>query len=131
MKVVLVGSNPSVKSPDNSTFHIQTSSRIILDEWFRDIPCQMLFINISENKTPNNKPLTRNQIRNLLPGFKTRLDSLAGDRVIALGKTAEWALKELNIEHFACPHPSGLCRVWNDKDKADKIISNLRAYVST
>ena len=89
----------------------------------------MAFINICDQKTSDNKQLSRKQIRNHLPEFSKRLEGLTGDRVIALGKSAEWALKELNIEHFAMWHPSRSCREWNDKDKAAQKIKDMFIYI--
>ena len=128
-KVILVGSNPSEKSPDNSPFHIDTRSRIIIDEWFRDIPCQISFINICPEKTPGNKPLTHKSIRNHLLPFSKRLKSLDGDKVVALGRTAEYGCQILGIPFLAMPHPSGLNRQLNDKEFVAKKIEELRKFI--
>jgi uracil-DNA glycosylase len=128
-RVVLVGSNPSVRSPDNSPFHASTRSRIIVDEWFRDIRCQISFINICPEKTPGNKPLTHNQIRNYLPDFLKRLRELNPDRIVALGKTAEYGCRISRLDFISMPHPSGLNRQLNDpKFVADK-IEELRKFI--
>lgn len=78
---------------------------------------------------PGNKPLTRKQIRNHLPEFSKRLDNLAGDRVIALGKTAEYGCQILGIPFLAMPHPSGLNRQLNDKEFVARKIEELRKFI--
>ncbi len=129
MRVILVGSNPSIKSPDNSPFHAETRSRIILDEWFRDIPCQVSFINICQEKTSGNKSLTHKSIRNNLPDFQKRLESLEGDKIVALGKTAEYGCSALGITFLAMPHPSGMNRQLNDKEFVARKIEELRKFI--
>lgn len=128
-RVVLVGSNPSNKSPDNSPFHISTRSRMIVDEWFRDIDCDLSFMNICEYKTIDNKPLTRKQIRNHLPDFSERLEELAPDRIVSLGKSAEYGCQILGIPFFPMPHPSGLNRQLNDPKFVQKKIEELRKFI--
>lgn len=129
-RVIVVGSNPSVKSPDNSPLHPSTRSRMIVDQWFRDIPCQIIPLNICNEKTTGNDSLTRKQIRMNLPDFSIRLESLNGDKIVALGKTAEWGLSQLGVEHLAMPHPSGLNRQLNDPEFVAQKIEELRKFVN-
>lgn len=129
MRVVIVGSNPSVRSPDNSPFHASTRSRMILDEWFRDITCDIMFENICDYKMPGNKSLTRSQIRNNLPGFSERLRKLNPDKIVALGKTAEYGCQILGLQFISMPHPSGLNRQLNDREFVAKKIEELKKYI--
>ena len=129
MRVVLVGSNPSQRSPDNSPFHISTRSRIIVDEWFRDMGCEISFMNICEEKTQDNKPLTQKQIRNHLLPFSKRLSELNPDKIVTLGRSAEYGCQILGIPFFPMPHPSGLNRQLNDKKFIDSKIEELRKFI--
>jgi len=129
-KIVVVGSNPSSKSPDNTPFHAATRSRIILDAWFDGIPCQISYINVSNEKTPKNKSLTHKQIRNHLPEFLKRLEKTESSKVVALGKIVVWALNEAEVEHLEMPHPSGCNRLLNDPEYVAKKLEDLREYVN-
>lgn len=129
IKILLIGSNPSHKSPDNTPFHASTRSRIILDAWFRDIECQMSFMNVSDQKTDNNKPLTRRQIRNYIPHIKQRLNETDCHGIVALGQTASWALTQAEVPHLAMPHPSGMNRQLNDPEFVAGKIEELRKFI--
>jgi hypothetical protein len=39
-------------------------------------------------------------------------------------------LKLLNIDHFEIPHPSGLCRFWNDKTVSEAKIKEMLEWVN-
>ena len=126
-RVLLVGSNPSVKSPDTSAFHPQTKSRKIIDKWFRDIPVDLYFKNIHNYPTPNNRPLraleinqNRDRILRECSGF---------DYVIGLGNTASDALKKIGVSHFKCPHPSGMNRLLNCSDYVANLIDRLKNHL--
>ena len=130
--IVFVGSNPSNASPDCSGFHLSTKSRRILDQWCHDIEINIddvLFINVCDTKTLQNKPLTIKQIRANLPILKDKLECISNSKIIALGRTAERALTLLRVDHFAAPHPSGLNRKLNDKEYVKQMISELKQYL--
>ena len=124
---MLVGSNPSRRSPDNSVFHASTRSRMTVDAWFRDIECQISFTNVSREKTENNRPLTVREIRSNLPRLKEELKGY--DKIVALGNTAQKALTLLCFDFFAMPHPSGLNRLLNDPIYIKNKIKALHRYI--
>ena len=127
INVIVVGSNPSQSSPDCSNFHIKTRSRIILERWFDGLGCQISYTNVSHHKTENNRPLTTKEIKNNLLRLEHELKNF--DKIVALGDTASKALSYINLPHFKMWHPSGRCRHWNDKEKANKKINDLKEYV--
>ena len=50
------------------------------------------------------------------------------DTIITLGKVADKALNNINLEHFALPHPSGLNRQINNKEFINEQLRELRVY---
>lgn len=131
MRVILVGSNPSEKSPDCSPFHASTRSRTVVDGWFKDMDVDVHFINVCDRKRSGNRPLKVSEIRGALPRFQSRLEEseFQNCKLVALGKTASKALKMLEVEYHEMPHPSGANRFWNDKAKAAEVIKGLREYL--
>ena len=126
-RVLLVGSNPSVRSPDTSAFHPHTRSRKIIDKWFRDIPVDLHFTNIHNHPTPNNRPLRASEINQ----NKSRIleECSDFDYVIGLGNTASDALKKIRVSHFKCPHPSGMNRVLNNAKYVDDLVDRLKNFL--
>lgn len=126
-EILLVGSNPSVTSPDITAFHPDTRSRIVLDSWFIDIDADISYANICDQRMPNNRPLRISEIQECLPSLLNKINGY--DKVIALGKAASRALSMAEVSYFAAPHPSGLNRFWNDGVKAAWMIQSIRDYV--
>jgi uracil-DNA glycosylase len=62
--------------------------------------------------------------------FKSKIDVILPDKIVALGKTAEKALTLLGYDFYAMPHPSGLNRKLNDKDYIEEKIKGLRDYIN-
>jgi len=130
MKVLLIGSNPSVKSPDNSEFHPDTRSRAVIDEWFKDIhDVSMSFINVVDYKKPGNKPLSVREIKESLPELKGKIEQYNEHKIVALGKTATKAMKLLTYDFLEAPHPSGLNRKLNDPEFVKSFIEDLTEYI--
>lgn len=136
MKVVFIGSNPSLRSNSLVPFHHDTKSMTIIAGWLTrlyDMGCRFEshhFINVSNAPTPGNRPLKTSEIHAELVGLEGRISSITPDRVIALGRTAEKALTLLRIPHFAMPHPSGLNRKLNDPAYVEEKINGLSLYLS-
>lgn len=72
MKIMVVGSNPSNRSPDNSAFSVHTQSGKIIREWFSDIE-GVYFFNVLDEPTPNNRHLKISEIRAALPNLRMQL----------------------------------------------------------
>lgn len=130
-KVLLIGSNPSVRSPDNSPFHANTRSRIILDAWFKDLQGHTkAFINVSDTVKADNKPLTGKEIETASPLFSERLKEFEGYKFVALGKTAAKACEMVGVKYLEMPHPSGMNRQLNDPKFVEEKIKRLREFIS-
>ena len=126
MKVVVVGSNPSQKSPDKTAFSVHTRSGRTIREWFFSIP-DVCFVNVSDEPTANNKPLKMYEINANLKKLSTKLDGF--DRVVAVGVTAQIACKKLGVPFFPMFHPSGRCRKQNDPGYVKTRIVELLNYL--
>ena len=127
MNVLIIGSNPSQRSVGINAFCPSTKYRQILNKWLEGLDVIIDFDNVSHYPTPGNRPLRISEIREAIPGLKQRLTRY--NKIIAVGKTAAKALDIAGIEHFKAPHPSGLNRFWNDKERAAKMIESIRDYV--
>ena len=62
--------------------------------------------------------------------FKKRFENISKLRkIITVGKTAHEALELAGVDHFEMPHPSGLCRFWNDKEAAAAKIQEMLEWL--
>lgn len=111
MKLVVVGSNPSQKSPDLSAFSPMTVSGKRVRTWFLSFP-EAIFVNVSDVPTAHNRPLKRSEIALCLDDLLTKIAD--ADRIVAVGRTASIALTKLGVAHYMIPHPSGRNRLLND-----------------
>jgi uracil-DNA glycosylase len=115
-KVLFVGSNPSESAKTYEPFDPSSRSRKILDAWTAGASAQFVYVNVYDLPTKNNKPLSVGQIQGSLLTLILKIRSANTDRIVTLGKTADKALKMLNIDHVSLPHPSGRCRTHNDPE---------------
>ena len=129
IKVTVVGSNPSSKSPDDTPFHPSTKSRRFIDDMFAGCNVELSYANIVDYKTANNKPLSKSEIKSQLDNIKSKFIEDPNIKIITFGSAASYGLELAGIEHFAMPHPSGLCRFWNDKVIAEAKIKEMLAWV--
>jgi uracil-DNA glycosylase family 4 len=126
--VLFVGSNPGQASQVDVAFHGSTKSSKILTSWIQDVNGCRMHINVLNEKTPNNRPLKRSEIKLNLPQLKEQLRCIQPRRVVALGKTAAFALRSIGVEFFEMPHPSGRNRQLNDKEWAAQKIKEMTDY---
>lgn len=113
IRVLFVGSNPAIASKTGEAFDPDTKSGRTVREWtarYR-LPIEPSYINVSDDVTPDNRPLSAKQIELGLPRLQRACRR--SDRVIGLGRTAWRALDKLGVKHMKFPHPSGLNREWN------------------
>jgi len=129
MIVFFVGSNPSTKSQTNAAFDTSTQSGQRLQQWMDAVDLSnAMFVNVSDQTTPGNRPLQKNEIRENLHQLHNRL--CIADRVIAVGKTAETALNMLStLDFYAIPHPSGMNRKLNDADYVESMLRDMKLYI--
>ena len=128
--IVFVGSNPSKRSSvSNSAFDLSTRSGQILASWIRDIDAPMALLNVSDNPTDKNRPLTSSELRSALPSLEDKLRHYENARVVALGKTAAKALNLLGITFYEMPHPSGLNRKLNCKIYVETMLKGLHDHI--
>jgi len=128
--IVLVGSNPSVQSPDLSAFHPDTKSRKFIDNIFKDTNFNIVYLNLIDIKINGNKPLSKSIIKLELENIKLKFQSYSDSKIISFGKTASEGLQLAGIEHFAMPHPSGLCRFWNDGEASITKINEMFKWLN-
>ena len=124
-QLTIVGSNPSSASPDCTPFHPATKSRQFIDKLFKDSGYELTYINLVDYKTDGNKPLSNKIIKLELANIKQKFHGIRDTKIIALGKTASYGLDLAGLEHFALPHPSGLCRFWNDRAASEARIKEM------
>ena len=129
-KILLVGSNPSSKSPDCSAFHFKTKSRQFVDKWFENDFWYVRYDNLVDFKTEKNKQLSTAQIRENLDWIIENMNEWTklGYKVVACGKIAAKGLTIAGIDHFEMPHPSGLCRFWNDKEAGEAKVKEMKKW---
>lgn len=128
LRVILLGSNPSIKTRADLAFFLDTKSGRTLKQWLNGIDAEFLYMNVSNNKTPNNRALTRAEIKESLPALCKAMASKYPNRIVALGNAAHEALEMMKCKHLHMPHPSGLNRKLNDKAYAEQKIKELAAF---
>jgi uracil-DNA glycosylase len=130
-KILLVGSNPSIRSSTSEAFSSTTKSARILSSWIKDIDAEFIFINVTDIKTPNNRPLSKKEIKESLPFLYFNIKKLNANKYVALGKAAHIALTLLCLDHLEMPHPSGMNRLLNDSNYRDKKINELATFATS
>lgn len=128
-KIVFVGCNPCNKSPDNSAFHPATSSGKKIRSWVDGLDVDVIFLNIFDEKTPLNTKPTKKQIQKGFDNLVFKLREIEPDLLVTVGDTAREVLNMYQCKRHHMPHPSGLSRFWNDKEKAKKAVSELRELI--
>lgn len=125
--VTFMGHKPSTKSPDCSAFHLSTKSRKRIEEWLDQMPGHIdyvpKFINCTNYADCN---ISAKQLAGLNHMMHARLHS---NIVIGLGNFAQDFLDIICKEHFKMPHPSGLCRFWNDEREASRKLTEMIRYI--
>jgi hypothetical protein len=127
--VLIVGSNPSKGSIELSAFHGSTRSRKFLDSLFIDKKYNIKYMNILDIKTENNKPLSMKDIKSNISSIRDKFLDHAPYKVVSFGSIASKTLSMLNVQHYSMPHPSGRCRVWNDKRLANELTSGMFKWI--
>lgn len=127
-RVVVVGSNPAIASPDSTLPFAGTRSGKTLRSWLDRLGLGPVFlVNVSSVRTPGNRKLKVSEYELEALRKVVRDDTTT---VIALGETAAHALEKIGVEHFKLPHPSGRNRLLNDMDYLDQKIAECRAFIA-
>lgn len=129
LRILLVGSNPSNQSDDNTAFHESTKSRKFLDKLFEGKHYSITYINVLDIKTENNKPLSTRDIKENLQSIRDRFADHKEYKVVSFGRFASKALSMIGVVHYSMPHPSGRCRVWNDGALSEKLRSEMFEWI--
>jgi hypothetical protein len=118
MKLVIVGQNPARRmSPGAEPFDSVSSYKRLAD-WMTYLTDgntnQILLYNASD------KP-GKVGMKDVNPASLYQINAAAsvGYKVIALGNYASKALDKMDIDHFKLHHPSGRCRLNNNKEYVD------------
>lgn len=127
MKVLFVGQNPSKKNIDPKVPFVGTKSEKILDEWFKILKLEDIFIVNAFDYT--NKKYTNAEYLSSALDMNFVYDIYQFNKVIALGNIASKVLKYADIEHFKLPHPSGLNRKLNDKKWLNNELEKAKEYL--
>lgn len=131
MKILLLGSNPSGSSANNTAFDVSTNSGRTLSTWMAMTGCHPCSChNVSNTPTPNNRPLTVGEIKANLARLNNDINMVSPDKIVAVGKTAAKALTLLRLEFFELPHPSGLNRQLNDPKFIEEKIKKLAEFIN-
>lgn len=133
MRVLFVGSNPGNASPDDSAFHPSSGTRKKLDSWLHGVAVECAFVNVADYKTLSNRALSSKEMRDCLPALRSKIAAYPGYKIVAVGSTADKALKMLNVDGYhAMPHPSGRSRKLNDPlfvaSSINALISFIKGY---
>lgn len=114
-KVLFVGDTPSKHNTDPDVAFKGSRSGKVLEEWAVVIGVNGSYVAI--NRTA--------------PSFKEAVESWVeqGVPIVALGKRASLSLKQLGVEYFELPHPSGRNRVLNNKSLLEKNLKRCASYV--
>ena len=100
-------------------------------DWTEGIntPDRLLFyLNVTNQKTGNNRPLKISEVRDALANLKRDMNYIGPDRIVALGKTAAKALTLLGVDFYEMPHPSGRNRLLNDPNYVQEKVKGLVSY---
>jgi uracil-DNA glycosylase family 4 len=123
-RIVIVGQNLAQASRTSEAF-VGTRSGAVLEGWLeeaglrRSLAVDVRIINVSDRKTPGNRPLTAREMRRELPRLAGQLGG--ADLVVMLGRQAERAVQRCCYlvagkvpPGLTLEHPSGRNRNLND-----------------
>ena len=127
--IIFIGSNPSQASQSTCAFDLDTKSWATLCSWIDAASIYVAsFDNVSNIKTPGNRPLNAREIHEGMRNLMKTLAYHKPQHIVAVGKTAHKALTKYEVPHLEIPHPSGLNRKLNDPKYVESQIDKLRSY---
>lgn len=113
--VRIVGDRPTKDNINDDEPFVGTKSYKTLLEWIG-------ILDISINRCVMNNAYTAD-------GREVTFYLADQDKILALGSNAAKRLDKMNKKYFKLPHPSGLNRQLNDKDKLKKILDEARDFI--
>lgn len=129
--ILFVGSNPANASICETAFHGSTRSSKILTGWCTNLQGMKVHLNVLNEKTENNRPLKKSEIKLNLERLASDIRGCAPAKIVALGKTAAFALTKLGVEFYEMPHPSGRNRLLNDPEYVSAKVKGLTEYCNS
>lgn len=129
--ILFVGSNPANASFCDIAFHTSTRSSKILTGWCMDLQGMKVHLNVLNQKTEDNRPLKKSEIKLNLERLASDIKGTSPDRIVALGKTAASALTMLGVEYYEMPHPSGRNRLLNDPEYVAGKVKGLIEFCNS
>lgn len=122
--IFMVGDIPSSKNIDPEIAFVGTPS-------YKNILYWVYRLNIDTNKLIL---CNRGQIQTYNGHFEVNCKHIScgiepSDKIISLGNEASKALKAMNLEFYALPHPSPRNRKLNDKKNIDKLLKECRIWL--
>jgi uracil-DNA glycosylase len=94
-----------------------------------NIKSDIVFINVSDTVTANNRSLTVREIKSNLQALEQKIKCIRPTHIVAIGKAADRALTLLQLHFYTMPHPSGRNRVCNDGRFIAEKIKGLELFV--
>jgi hypothetical protein len=128
-KIIVLGTNPSNKSITTLAFDAGTKSGATVRSWFEGYTYGIAYRNLFNNHTPDNKLPMRHECEPMMRSVQNYKN--LGYKIIACGSFVSKMLTDSNIDHFPIPHPSGLCRFWNDKEAGEAKIKEMHAWIKS
>lgn len=130
--IIFVGDKASKKNINENVAFVGTKSYKKLLNWI----CQ-IGISINEIIICNQDDIKTYGISNNFHAVETKLllgesyhcDILESDKIITLGRKAEKKLKELNLDYFYLPHPSGSNPRANESEELKKLLTSCKEYI--
>lgn len=128
MRILVVGSNPSKSQRSRKPFH-GAKCEATLRRWLERIGSHdYVLANVSNAVTPGNRALRVSEFD--LDRLRKLVLDLKPHHVIALGRTAERALANMELLCIPMPHPSGLNRKLNDRDYVEKMLVSVKEWIA-
>lgn len=127
MRILVVGSTPSQSQKSKRPFD-GARSLSTLTRWLGEIGSyDYVLANVSSEPTPGNRALKVPEYK--LNELRYTILNLRPDHIIALGRTAEKALRKLEVTCIPMPHPSGLNRKLNDLSYVEAMLTSVRDWI--
>ena len=134
--ILFVASNPSRLNLDSNVPFKGSKSEKNFNEWAARISPlgNHEVMNVLDNVTEDNRPLTKAEIEEGVFGICERLKDGGITKVVTLGKSAQLAIEMSQsivgpIDYYALPHPSPRNRFLNNKEQVEAVLEECEKWV--